>query len=716
MAKRKRNLKIYQRPHQKKKLFFILKATLGFFLLLFLAFVFVFVYYTRDFPRPEDFTERQFSQSTKIYDRTGKNLLYEVYGEEKRTVVPLNQIPKYLRDAVITAEDANFYHHHGIDLKGLARAILIDIRVKKPTYGGSTISQQLIRSTFLSLNKTLKRKTREIVLTLELERRYSKDQILEWYLNQIPFGANCYGVESASETYFKKPVSKISLPEAATLAALIRAPSYLSPYGSHKKELLERKDKILKRMAKLGFITDKELLMAEKTKVKFAEILNPIKAPHFVLSYILPELENQYGRDFLESKGLKVYTTLDWELQKYAEEVVKKQAEKNERYQAFNAALLSINPNTGEILAMVGSKDFFGKPYPKGCTAGKNCKFEPKFNVAVLGKRQPGSAFKPFAYTVAFKKGYTPDTVVWDVKTEFNPNCPASADADKDKYGLPCYHPQNYDKIYRGPVILRNALAQSINVPSVKVLYLAGIQNTIRLAKKMGITTLNGNYGLSLVLGGGEVKMIDMVSAYGVFATGGFKIPPVGILKIEDSKGNVIFKNNKVPERILDSQTCDLISDVLSDNQARAPLYGYHSSLAFEKYQVAAKTGTTQNYWDAWIMGYTPSIVTGIWVGNNDHSPMSKKPGIILTGPIFHQFMEKALSKYPPRNFEKPKPILTKKPVLNGVVDWKNPHSILYYVQKDNPQSESNENSQTDIQYPAWEQGIKNFLKSQIAE
>jgi 1A family penicillin-binding protein len=700
MAQRKLYRKIIQKGQQ--SLFLLsLKLFALVFLLAGLSFFFVFLYYAKDLPRPERFGEKSFILPTKIYDREGKVLLYEVYGEEKRTIVPLEKVPEHLKEAVISAEDANFFSHFGLDFKGIFRAMVANFRLRKPVQGGSTITQQLVRTSFLSRKKTIERKIKEVILTLELERRYSKEQILEWYLNQIPFGGNAYGVEAASQTYFNKPVQDLSLAESATLASLIQAPSYFSPYGEHKQELLARKDMILERMAAAGYISRKEAEEAKSEELKFSEIIQPIKAPHFVL-FVKKYLEEKYGEDFLKEEGLKVYTSLDWELQELAEKAVREGAEANQAFNAYNASLVAINPKNGEILAMVGSKDYFSQPYPDNCIPGKDCLFEPKVNVALFGQgQQPGSAFKPFVYAQAFKKGIIePKTLLWDVKTEFNPDCSPQATEEKDQYGLDCYHPQNYDQKFRGPISVREALAQSINLPSVKILYLAGIKESIDLAKTMGITTLNQPlswYGLSLVLGGGEVKLLDLVSAYGVFATEGQRVMPQAILKIEDSKGNIIEENKKTPKRVLDRETTRIINDILSDNQARSPMFGSHSPLFFPGYQVAAKTGTTQDFRDAWTIGYTPSLVVGVWVGNNNNSPMEEKPGVVLAGPIWHNFFEKALLKFPKENFRKPE-LIDEKKILEEI-DWENPHSILYFLNKNSPQ------------FSNWEEGVQNWLK-----
>lgn len=702
MVRRKLQRRIFQKN---KRLLLAAKLLGGGFLFFVLSAVFLFFYYAKDLPRPEIFTEKSFVLPTGIYDREGKVLLYQIFDEEKRTLVSSDKMPDYLKNAAIATEDSNFYSHFGIDFKGIFRAVIKDVLLGRATFGGSTISQQLVRSSLLSQEKTVARKIKEVILTLELERRYSKDQILEFYLNQVPFGSNAYGVEAAAQTYFKKPASELSLAQAAILVSLIKAPSYLSPYGGHKPELLARKDYILDKMANDGYISRDEADAAKAEVSEFAEIRHDIKAPHFVL-YIKQYLEENYSPYFLREKGLKVYTSLDWELQELAEKSIKDGVARNKAYNANNAALTAIDPKTGEVLALVGSADYFGNLFPDGCEPGLNCQFEPSVNIALFGKgRQPGSAFKPFAYALAFQNGLGPETWIWDVKTEFNPDCPSSADAEKDQYGLECYHPKNYDEKFRGQTTLRSALAQSVNVPAVKVLYLAGLENTINLAKQMGITTLNNPpswYGLSLVLGGGEVKLLDMVSAYSVFATEGLQTPPVFILKVEDSDGNVIEENKKSQKRVLAVQTARLMNDVLSDNEARSPLFGPYSSLYFPDYRVAAKTGTTQNYKDAWTIGYTNSLAAGVWAGNNDGTVIDEKPGVALAAPIWHKFMEKALKKYPPAEFQKPEPGTELYPAEIKPLE---PHSLIYYLK---------EKPDFDPQYQNWEEAIRLWLAQNI--
>jgi len=643
MAERRYYRKIYQRSKKKRMILWIIVFFIFCFLFAVFCLLGLFIYYAKDLPRPEKFSERSFIESTKIYDRSGEVLLYELYSEEKREIIPLSEVPEYLKEALISAEDANFYSHFGIDLGGIFRAVKINLKIGQPLYGGSTISQQLIRSTFLTTEKTIKRKVREIILTLELERRYSKEQILGWYLNQVPFGPNIYGVEAASKTFFNKSTKEISLSEAALLISLIKAPSYFYPYGEHREELLVRKDYVLDRMAKENYLTKEEAELAKKEELEFSEVRESIKAPHFVL-HIQNELFRRYGRTSLEEIGFRVYTTLDWEMQKAAETAVSEGVKRNKGFNAHNASLVAIDPGNGEILAMVGSADWFGEPFPENCVSGKDCLFDPKVNIATyrIG-RQPGSAFKPFVYALAFQNGYNDKYIVIDEETNFG------------RWGDRDYIPQNYDGKFRGPVTLRQALSQSLNIPSVKVLlYLAGLLESIEIAQKLGITTLtkpSSFYGPSIVLGGGEVRLLDMVSAYGVFATEGLRAPLVSILRIEDSQGNVIEENNRALRRVLEEEPVRLINSILSDNEARAPMFGQNSVMYFKDYNVAAKTGTTSDFRDGWIIGYTPSIVTGVWVGNNDNTAMRKEPGIVLAGPIWRSFMEKALPRLPKKDF-----------------------------------------------------------------
>ena len=697
----------------------------------------VFAYYSKDLPSPDKISQREVVQSTKIYDRTGEVLLYDIHGEEKRTVINFQDIPQYMKDATIVAEDDSFYHHFGLDFKGIIRAFFSNLRGRKITQGGSTITQQFIKNAILSPERTLTRKIKEAILAIEMEIKYSKDEILGFYLNQVPYGSNAYGVEAAAMTFFNKHAKDLSLAESALLAALPKAPSYYSPFGSHPEELKARQEWILDRMVKFGYITQEQAEKAKKEKLTFATQSKGIKAPHFVM-YVKEYLEEKYGRDFIERGGLKVYTTLDWDLQFLAEEIVAEFAEKNKKnFRAYNASLVAIDPKTGQILAMVGSKDYFGDPEPKGCISGKNCFFDPKVNIAIR-PRQPGSSFKPFVYAAAFKKGFTPDTIVFDLKTEFA------------TFGAPSYIPQNYDGKFRGPVTLRQALAQSLNIPSVKVLYLAGINESINLAEDLGITTLKdrSRYGLSLVLGGGEVTLLEQTAAFSVFATEGQKHPIVSILKIEDGKGNILEEYKDKSIRVLEPQIARLISDILSDEESRKPMFGDKSKLYIEGIEAAAKTGTTQEYRDGWTIGYTPSLTVGVWAGNNYPESMRNGAGIYVAAPIWNKFIKKAYEKKQelkknenqknenyfdlpsePEKFNKPQPIKTNKDILNGKfaheikvkIDkltgklateytplelieervYKEVHCILYYIDKDDPQGEGN--GRNDPQFNNWE-------------
>ncbi len=699
-----------KKREKKNILALLIKGFLIFFISTILIGFLLVVFYIRDLPRPEKFTEGVIPQSTKIYDREGEILLYEVTGEEKRTIVSLDVIPDYLQKAVVATEDNGFYQHQGIDLKGLFRAVLIDLKLGKPTHGGSTITQQLIRSYFLTTKKTLERKTREIILSLELERRYPKEQILEWYLNLIPFGSNLYGVEAASQTFFGKSVAELSLPESAVMAAIIKAPSYLWPNGSHKEELLARKNYVLDRMVINKYITQEEAAAAKEEEIVFTMESAPIEAPHFITTYIMPYLEDKYGRDHLNKAGLRIYTTLNIDYQKRAEVILEEKLEELKIYNAYNGGLVVLDPRTGELLVMIGSKDWQGESAECSSETGR-CKFNPKVNVT-LSLRQPGSAFKPFVYATAFEKGYTPETLLWDIATEFNPNCSPAANQSFSSYGGACYHPRNYNNTFSGLITLRSALAQSRNLPSVKLLYLANVEDSLAMANKLGITTLKSSddYGLALVLGGGEVKLLDMAYGYGVFANDGIKAPQNFILKIEDNKGNIIEEVKRDNIRILSAQTARKINDILSDNEARSPMFGYNSLLHFEEYQVAAKTGTTQYLNDAWTIGYTPSLVTAVWVGNNDNTAMTKA-GISLAGPIWHDTMDYLLANSENTNFINPQEKTERDSILTGQ-DLNN-HSILHYINKKDPQGPALENPSQDPQYNNWEYAVKRYLGSE---
>lgn len=664
----------------------------------------------KELPDPKQFVaSHQVSQSSKIYDRTGEVLLYEIYSEEKRTVIPFEEIPDYLKKATIAIEDKNFYEHPALDWRALTRAFLTNIIEGRIVQGGSTITQQLAKNAFLSSEKTYERKIKELILAYWIEKKYSKDNILELYLNQIPYGNNAYGIEAAAKTYFGKSAKELSLAESVLLASIPKAPTYYSPYGSHNNELLQRKDYILKQMFETSIIDNEEFERAKNYQYQFEpQNIGSIKAPHFVIM-VKDYLAEKYGENFLENGGLKIITTLDWNLQQTAELVVKEGAERNENlYKGKNAALVAQDPKTGQILTLVGSRDYF------------DIKNDGNFNVASQGLRQPGSAFKPFAYLTAFEKGYSPQTIIFDLPTEFtanNPNCPLVVNfSNKSKE---CYHPENFDRQFKGPVNLKNALAQSLNIPAVKVLYLAGIEDTIKTAKNMGITTLNNisRYGLSLVLGGGEVRLIDLVNAYAVFSQEGIKHNQKIVLKIEDFSGKTIESATDQAVKVVDSQHARLITNILSDDEARKPLYqGSFNLTTFEGRQVALKTGTSNDYIDAWTIGYTPNLVVGVWAGNNDNAPMQKQAGSILAAlPIWNSFINKTLNYFPVEFFNntgKEDENINKTMLSGDYINNNNIHNILYYVDKNNPLGDIPINPENDSQFKNWEIPVQNWIKS----
>ena len=651
-------------------------------------------------PDPTQIESFSPKESSKIFDRNG-NLLYEIYGEEKRTIIPLDEIPKKAILATIAIEDRNFFSHPAFDIRSILRAIFYNILHLKFAQGASTITQQLARNAFLVPEKTLTRKIREIILAIKIEKKYSKEKILELYLNQIPYGNNCYGIEAASKNYFDKKAKDLTLAESALLAALPKAPSFYNPYGKNLNLLLERKNLVLKKMKEYGFISEEEFEKAIKEEIKFKPPKTKILAPHFVI-YVKRYLEEKYGEKVLKTKGLRVITTLDLEVQKMAEEAIKWGVERNRKISnAKNAAMVVEDAKNGQILAMVGSYDYFDIENQ----GNYNC---------TLALRQPGSAFKPFAYLQSFLKGYNDKTIVFDLKTEFN--------TSKNK--IYSYQPKNFDKIFRGPVSLRNALAQSINVPSVKVLYLAGIKETIELAKKLGIKTLEdpNRYGLSLVLGGGEVRLIDLVQSYSVFAQEGNYHPQSFILEIKDNQGKILEKWEDKPTLIIKNQEAvRLLNDILKDNKARAPLFGGENNLVqINDREIAAKTGTTQDTRDAWIIAYTPSYVVGIWVGNNDNSPMLRGSSILLATPIWNYFAKKFFEDKPKEEFRVPKIEYPKKPMLNGTLVgvykvneryFPQIHNILWYVDKNNPLGKPPKNPESDPQFRNWEKPVKKWIK-----
>lgn len=693
----------------------------------------------KDLPDPSKLGERKVVESTKIYDRTGGVLLYEIHGEEKRTVIPFDKIPPWVKNATVALEDANFYKHRGVDLRGIVRALFVDFSRGELSQGGSTITQQLIKNSILGRERTIKRKIKEAILAMLLESRYSKDEILHLYLNQIPYGSNAYGIEAAAETYFATSTQHLSVSQAAVLASLPKAPTY---YLNHTDELLARKDFALSRLAERGYITAEEAEATKKEKITLRiKASSGIRAPHFVM-YVRELLTQKYGEEAVEEGGLVVRTTLDWPLQEEAERIVKEGAEFNEKaIKAYNAALVAIDPRNGEILSMVGSRDWHQEqPLPEGCSPGVNCFFDPKVNVAT-SLRQPGSAFKPFVYATAFQKGYSPETVVFDVPTEFNPLCaPDGKPNDPRVKEEDCYRPGNYDEKFRGPVTLRQAIAQSLNVPSVKVSYLAGVEDSIHTAESMGITTLKdrSRFGLSLVLGGAEVKLVEMTSAYGVFAQEGVLHPPRAILDIR--QGDKIIEEAKdEPRAVMDTEIARLMNEVLSDDDARVPVFQPRGSLWLGNRPAAAKTGTTQEYRDAWTVGYTPSLAVGVWVGNNfPESIQQKGSGVLAAAPIWNKFVRFATRDTLPEFFTKPDYRKSSKPAINGI--WQGEHVVkvdkisgklatdltpeetiedvafgqprdpLFWINKDDPLGPPRADPYQDAQYKNWEAAFREWL------
>lgn len=651
-------------------------------------------------PSIDNFENRKLAESTKIYDRTGNIVFYDVHGSVRRTTLPLEKISPFIQKSTIALEDAQFYQHHGVRFSSLVRAFWANLTQGGYSQGGSTITQQVVKNTLLTQDKTLLRKIKEIVLALRLDRMYPKNKILETYLNETGYGGTVYGVQEASQYFFGVDAMDVDLAQASYLAALPQAPTHLSPYGNHRDQLDSRAKLALQRMFENGLITKQQQTDAAKEKVVFRnEAGAGIKAPHFVF-YIRDYIEQKYGSDAVENSGLRVITTLDYDLQQKAEEVVHRYALSNEKsFNASNAGLVAIEPKTGQILAMVGSRDYFDPA------------IDGKVNIA-LAQRQPGSSFKPFVYATAFEKGYTPETVVFDLKTQFSTNCQPQ-DVLNDT--PPCYSPDNYDGTFKGPMKLRDALATSENIPAIKVLYLAGIKDSIATAEKLGITTLGkaGHYGLTLVLGGGEVTLLEMTGAYSVFANDGIRAPETGILRIEDKKGNILESYQDQSQQVLEPEIARKINDILSDNVARTPEFGAASPLYFTGYNVADKTGTTNDFRDTWIIGYTPGIAAGSWAGNNDNSPMVKKIAAFIVAPMWHEFMVYALAKYPGGDFTPPSPEATSE-TLPGVLtgDWNsNPslgvHDILYWVNKSDPRSGPPTNPSSDSQFYYWEYPVQ---------
>ncbi len=657
-------------------------------------------------PDPGDIGEIRVSQSTKIYDHTGNTLLYEIYAEERRTIISHEDIPDIMRWATISIEDDAFFSHPAFDWRGIVRAAFVNLIHGDVVQGGSTITQQLAKNTFLSGERTLTRKLKELILAIRLEQWYTKDEILNLYLNQVPYGSSAYGIESASITYFGKQAKYLTLAEATLLAALPQAPTFFSPWGKHTDKLEERRLFILERMKDLEYIDSAQKRAAKEPPKVLPRPKTGIKAPHFVMK-IQSYLIEKYGEDVLRDSGLRVITTLNIDMQTIAEETVRNVVERNSKlHRGENGALIAIDPQTGHILAMVGSRDYFSEPKPYGCSPGVNCRFEGKFNITTQALRQPGSALKPFVYLSAFEDGLTPETILWDVQTEFNASCPAVVGFLSKNPN--CYNPRNFDGMFRGPITIEDALAQSINIPAVKALHLVGLRNAIKDMPRVGINTLDDpdRLGLSLALGGGEVRLIELTSAYATLGADGIYHKPVMILKIKDANGKIIKKHESAGKRVFNSQYIRLINDILSDVELRSPLFRRNLGLTqIHGRQVAIKTGTTDNFVDAWAFGYAPNLAVGIWVGNNNGDPLSYGTGASTAIPMWHEFMSQALPKLPVMTFKKPGPIFTDNPSLRGELIDGSFRSILYHLQRKN-----------DSQFNHWETGVSLWLKTNTVD
>jgi 1A family penicillin-binding protein len=607
----------------------VLSALLLFFIGMIGA-ITIYAYYALTLPPAEQLGARTLFMSTKIYDRNGE-LLYEVFDANagRRTYVAIKEIPQDLIDATIATEDKTFYNNPGFDPLAIGRAVWVNATEGEIVTGASTITQQLVKNIFLSPEQTFTRKLQEAILAQEITRRYTKDQILEIYLNEIYYGNMCYGIEAAAETYFGKRARDLTLAEASLLAGLPQAPSIYDPY-TNPEAAEQRQKTVLALMVKEGYVTWAEAEAAWSEDLDYRALRVDMKAPHFVV-YVRKLLEEKYGTEVLYRGGLRVYTTLDLGMQEIAQEAARERVTALADRQVTNAAVVAMIPQTGEIRVMLGSVDFWKE------------EIDGQVNVA-LALRQPGSSIKPVNYLAAFEKGWTPATLIMDVTTEF-PNPPG-----------PPYVPKNYDSKEHGPVLLRQALACSYNIPAVKTLEFVGVPTMMEMASRLGITTFTDpdRYGLSLTLGGGEIMLLEHTGAYAVMANSGLRVPPVAILKIEDNQGQVIEEyQSPAGEQVISPQHAYLITHILSDNDARTPAFGPDSPLRLSR-PAAAKTGTTDDWKDSWTIGYTPDLVAGVWVGNADNTAMDHVAGSTGAGHIWHDFMERVLADYAPREFAVP--------------------------------------------------------------
>ncbi|MDA1316827.1 MAG: PBP1A family penicillin-binding protein [bacterium] len=596
-----------------------------------------------ELPSPRYIGEVNFAQSTHLYDRNGKQL-YEIYKDINRTSISLNSVPDYLPQATIAIEDKNFYRHNGISIVGGVLRALKDTAITKELQGGSTITQQLVKSALLTQDRTIDRKVKEMIIALWAEQIYEKDEILEMYLNQVSYGGESYGVEQASQSYFGKSTSELSLGEAALLAGLPRAPSIYSPFVDPVLAR-KRRNQVLYQMKEEGYITQEQYTQTSETELNVIPLKQNIRAPHFVM-YTRALLEQEYGTQQVQEAGFRVHTTLDLTIQQEAERILQEEVGKLSTKNVSNGGIVVMNPNTGEILAMVGSVDFFAES-------------NGAFNVTTA-LRQPGSTLKPMLYAMALENGYTAASPIDDTPIVFQ-----NAGSDP-------YRPVNYDGRFHGRIPIRYALANSYNIPAVKVLNALGIQPFVDYAKTMGIDTWQdpSRFGLSLSLGGGEVTLVDLVQVFSVFANGGNRVEPTPIRTITDYRERTVEELNPRHVSVMDPGVAYIISDILADNDARSSAFGRNSSLMFPKHKVSAKTGTTNDYKDGWTVGYTPEVVVGVWLGNNDNTPMHELPGSIGAGVIFNKMMTFLLTQYDMQG-ERVKPEnVVSKPCYAGKVEY----------------------------------------------
>lgn len=583
----------------------------------------------QDLPSPTKLSELHTPSTTEFYDRNGK-LLYRLYEGRNRTIIPLSAVPKDLINATIAIEDKHFYQHQGVDFLGILRSLVVLVKDHQ-VQGGSTLTQQLIKNTLLTTDRTWQRKTKELVLALWAETIFTKQDILQMYFNEAPYGGPAWGIEAAAQTYFNKSAHELTLAESAYLAGLPVSPTTYSPYGSNPELGLNRQKDVLQQMLVQKYISQDQYDQAASENLTFSKPIAAIKAPHFVM-YLRSVLAQKYGEKVVSQGGLKITTTLDLDVQEMAEKVLAEEVEKVKNLNVTNGAVMITDPTNGQILAMVGSKNYD----------------DPKignFNVTI-SPRQPGSSIKPITYATAFKQGYSPGSVMIDAPITFHNQWET-------------YTPVNYDGRFHGVIPIRTALGSSYNIPAVKTLSLVGIPNMIKTAQDLGITTFNdqNRFGLSLTLGGGEVKMIDMMSVYGTFADNGIMHPTNGVLKITDSYGAMLEDNTHPDEnQVLDPAVAYMITDVLMDNNARTPAFGPNSLLKIPGHSVAVKTGTTDLKRDNWTFGYTPNYVVGVWVGNNDNTPMNPQLSSGVTGaaPIWNRIMLQLIQDQPNVAFVKP--------------------------------------------------------------